>query len=86
MDVKYSTFVLPLLENNCYSCHGNGAVQGGVDMGNYDKLKILVDNGRFLGAISHTPGFSPMPQGAPKLLDCQVQKMSSWINEGALNN
>ena len=85
-DILYSDFVLPLLENNCYACHGNGATQGGVDHGNYDKLKVQVDNGRFLGAISHNSGYSPMPQGAPQLLDCQIQKVTAWINDGALNN
>lgn len=85
-NVEYNAFIVPLLENNCYVCHGNGANQGGVQIGTYNQIKIMVDNGRFLGAISHDNGFSPMPQGTSKLLDCQVQQVAAWINAGALNN
>lgn len=85
-NITYSGFIVPLLTDNCYACHGNGASQGGVQMGSYSQLKALVDSGRFLGAVRRDEGFSPMPQGAPQLLDCQIAKIEAWVNEGALDN
>lgn len=84
--VSYSSTILPIISNNCYSCHSNAARQGNVILEGYAALKVMVDNGKLEGAINHRSGFSPMPQGATKLIDCQLNQISSWINAGALNN
>jgi hypothetical protein len=47
---------------------------------------VVVDNGRFWGAINHEDGYSPMPQNLPKLNDCDLKKIRTWIDEGALND
>jgi len=39
-----------------------------------------------MGAVQHQPGFSPMPKGDNQLGDCDIQKMSAWIDQGAKNN
>lgn len=78
--------VLPIFENNCNQCHGTGISNGGVTLDTYIGVKAVVDNNRILGAIRRESGFSPMPQGQPKLSDCNIAKISSWISEGAENN
>lgn len=85
-NISYSIDVVPILQNNCYECHSEAVNQAGITLEGYDNLKTYVDNGRFLGAIKHDPGFSPMPQGRPQLPDCQIAKIEQWILDGAPNN
>jgi len=85
-NISYSIDVVPILQNNCYECHSEAVNQAGITLEGYNNLKTYVDNGRFLGAIKHEPGFSPMPQGRPQLPDCQIAKIEQWILDGAQNN
>lgn len=84
--VTYSGEVLDILNLNCMSCHSAAVNQGGVTLEGYANLKIYVDNGKFLGAIRHDSGFSQMPQGAPQLPTCNIEKIEAWINQGAPDN
>lgn len=86
VNMKYATNVQPILQNNCYSCHGNGQVSGGVSLDNYTKVKAQVDNGKLLAVITHASGYPAMPKGLPKLPDCDINKIRDWINRGAANN
>jgi hypothetical protein len=45
-----------------------------------------VDSGQLLGAIKHSPGYSQMPKNEAMLVDCDIQKIETWITEGALQN
>ena len=85
-NMTYSTDILPILQANCYSCHGNGLSQNGVSLDSYDKVKTQADNGNLINVITHADGYPPMPQGAAKLSDCSINKIRGWINRGALNN
>lgn len=85
-NMKYAANVVPIISSFCYGCHGNGAASGGISLDSYAKLKTQADNGNLLGSITHTAGFTPMPLGATKLSDCDINKIRSWINHGTLNN
>ena len=85
-NVSYIGFVQPVIQQNCNVCHSTAANSGGVTLEGYDALKTYVDNGRLIGAITHTSGFSPMPQGAPQLPACTLEKIQAWVTDGALNN
>ncbi len=85
-DMSYSNDIVPILEDNCYSCHDQANNQGGVTLEGYSNLKAYVDNGKLLGAIKHEPGFSEMPQDEPQLEQCQIDKIEAWIDQGALDN
>ncbi|MCO6488523.1 MAG: hypothetical protein J5I98_08905 [Phaeodactylibacter sp.] len=84
--VTYSGTIQPLLSENCLVCHSAAVNTAGITLEGYDKLKTQVDNGRLLGAIRHQPGFSPMPQGAAQLPECDIMKIEAWISNGAPNN
>ena len=86
VNMKYAADVLPIIQANCYSCHGNGLSQNGVSLDSYAKVKVQADNGNLIGVITHADGYPPMPQGAAKLSDCNINKIRSWISRGALNN
>ena len=82
----YSADVAPILQANCYSCHGNGANKGGVKLDAYSNVKDEAQDGALLGTISHASGYPPMPEGGAKLSDCDINTIKSWIDNGAQNN
>lgn len=86
VDATYSGVVQPILEQSCYGCHGNGNMQGGVDLGSYDAVVVSANNGRLSGAINHEAGYKPMPALNPKLDSCDIYLIDKWIDDGALNN
>ncbi len=86
LNMSYQADVIPILENNCYVCHSAGANQGNVTLEGYTEIRKYVDSGQLMGAINHQNGFSFMPKDAPKLNDCNISKIESWIAAGAPNN
>lgn len=86
VNMKYSVNIQPIIQANCYSCHGNGGSQGGVNFDSYNKVKQQAGNGLLIGVITHANGYSPMPKGGAKLSDCDINKIRDWIANGSLNN
>lgn len=86
VNMTYSKDVMPILQANCYSCHGNGNAEAGVTLDNYEGVKARVEDGLLIGVITHAAGYPPMPQGGSKLSDCNINKIKDWINRGASNN
>ena len=85
-DMSYASDIEPILETNCYGCHAVGVSFGNITLEEYSNLSISVGNGALMGSINHIDGWSPMPQGAPMLLECQIEKVEAWISQGAKNN
>ncbi len=80
--VKYSTVIAPIIQNNCIGCH---RVSGTI-LDSYTKVLATVTNGKFLGSINHTAGFRFMPEGGGKISDCKIKQIKIWINAGAPDN
>lgn len=87
-NMKYMANVVPILQANCYSCHGTGSNSGsnGIVLEGYENLQPRAASGTLLGVITHANGFPAMPQGGAKLSECNINKIRSWISHGALNN
>lgn len=85
---KYTTHVVPILQANCYACHGTAtnSGSGGIVLQGYDNIHAYATNGTLVGVITHASGFPAMPQGGAKLSDCNINIIKSWINNGAQNN
>ncbi len=86
VNMKFSLNILPIIKNNCYSCHGFGQVQLGVNFDTYDNIKAQVDNQKLINVIKHSAGYKAMPLGLPRLSSCNVNKIQAWINKGAPDN
>ena len=87
--VTFSGSVQPILGSNCLSCHSaaeNAASGGNVNLGDYNSVKKVVDDGRLYGAIKHDPAYAPMPKGGTQLDACSITKIKIWIDHGAVNN
>lgn len=85
-DMKYTVNIVPILTANCFECHGNGTATSGVNLETYSSVKSLADNGKLVGVVSHAAGFKQMPYNKPKLSDCDINRIKSWVAAGALNN
>ena len=85
-NVSYKTVVLPIVESACYGCHNASNKSGGIDLSSWDKLQPYVKEGSFLGSIQRTGTYSPMPKGLGKLSQCSIEKIASWIADGAKSN
>ena len=83
--ITYAGVITGIISRNCLSCHSSSAANGGVVLETYAQLKVQADNGKLLGVISHTSGYSPMPKNGPQLSDCNILAIRTWIEAGALN-
>lgn len=86
LNVTYSATVAPIIEQHCFTCHGGTEPSSGIPLEGYDNLKVKVDDERLIGAIRHLPDYTPMPQDAPALSECNILKIEKWVAEGAQNN
>jgi Cytochrome C oxidase, cbb3-type, subunit III len=85
-NVKYSVHVVNTLASNCVSCHTGASASGGVMLDNYTNVRAVAMSGKLLGAITHSPGYRAMPDFAPKLPECRIAEIRTWIRNGILNN
>ncbi len=88
-NVRYSVEITAILTANCYTCHATSVANtlgGGNRLDTYNNLKPYAQFGILLNAVQHTPGASPMPKNLPKLPDCQIAQIRTWIRNGYLNN
>lgn len=84
--VTYNANIKPIIQSNCYGCHSTGSNIAGFTFDSYASLKIYAQNGRLYGAITHAPGFRPMPDGGGKLSDCTIATIKKWIDTGMPEN
>lgn len=100
--VSFANDVLPIFLNTCggVGCHVNESVNG-VELTNYQAVinsfaetynKAMVVPGDVAGSpliekILANPTFGVrMPDGGPPLSNTQIETISTWVEEGALNN
>jgi len=85
-NISFTKEIIPILEANCINCHNPDQAQGNVNLIGYQNIAVYVDDGSLLGSIRHDSGFSPMTENVPSLSDCEIQQVSTWIDEGAQEN
>lgn len=85
-NVTYAGTIQPILNQYCTSagCHDATGLGGGYNMTSYEGAKLAAP--RMIGAITWQSGYSFMPKGLPKLGDCEISKITKWVNMGAPNN
>jgi hypothetical protein len=65
------------------ACHSGVNPTGGISLQGYGNVKRRADDGSLFGAISHSPGYSPMPKDRPKLPNCTILLIRGWIDQDA---
>ena len=90
--ITYSNDIKPIIATGFFSprngCHDAvGGASSGYDFEtNIGPLQAVAANGKLLGSVHWDPGFSQMPKNAPKLSDCEINKIERWVHLGAPNN
>lgn len=90
-NVTFSATVWPIISSNCTSCHTGANANKGILLTDYTTIKAQASipagsSGSLLGAITHASGNTAMPFGRTKLSDCNIDKITTWINAGMPNN
>jgi len=95
-NVSFSKDIAPIFELKCVSCHGNGGLEGGIDLTTWAGVvdpRIVIpgeaDTSPLVWTIEQRAGFPAMPPiGSPflPLTLKQIQGVKTWIDEGAKNN
>ena len=85
--VSYGTTVNTIINSyGCLSCHSGSSPSGNIGLETYPKIKIIADNGKLVGSITHASGFIPMPDGAAKMNQCDINRVKAWVSAGAPDN
>lgn len=86
VDMSYQNDIKSILTQNCASsgCHLGPNGVGGLDLSTYASAQRIATDGEMMGRINNTNGPLMPPTG--KLSDCDIDKIQSWINNGAQNN
>lgn len=91
--VSYAASVKPIFDAKCIKCHGIESTKEGLDMQTYENVMAGSRNGTVI-----TPGDAAnsvlvdliirgkMPNRGAKLSDEEIQIITDWVNQGALNN
>lgn len=84
----YSTDIKPIIDAKCATsgCHDAGGAGGGYIFTTYAGFMVAVNSGKLLGSINWSSGYVAMPQALPKLDQCDIDKITRWVNLGAANN
>ena len=85
-NVKYSVQIVNTLVANCISCHSGASASGGIMLDDHTNVRAVAISGKLLGSINHAPGYRAMPDFAPKLPECRIAEIRTWIRNGMLNN
>lgn len=84
-NATFNAVIKPFLDVNCVGCHQSGNASGNILLSSYANVKLVADNGRLLGSIKHSPGYSAMPP-ARLVSSCEITAVSNWISKGAKND
>lgn len=85
-NVKYSVQVTNIIAANCISCHSGAGASGGIRLNTYTDVRNSAMSGRLLGSITHSPGYRAMPDFSPKMPECRIAEIRTWIRNGMLDN
>jgi len=87
LNVTFSGTVVPVIANNCLTCHSNSTAASfgnNIRLENYADLKanaVAVQ-----GSINYTGTYSRMPKNGGKLKECSLRQFDIWVTLGMLNN
>ena len=85
--VTFSGTIVPIMSNNCYSCHSNNtAASSGNNIRLENYSDVVANSSRVTPAIKHTGSVSPMPKNGSKISSCSITQWDIWVRNGMVNN
>ncbi|HRK00111.1 MAG TPA: c-type cytochrome, partial [Ignavibacteria bacterium] len=83
-NMVFESDIKPIIEENCVGCHSGAKPKMGYDFSNPEKFREVALTGDVYLAITHSEGVTAMPFKGDKLSDCDIKKIKSWIDDGAV--
>ena len=84
--ISFASDVFPVIDKYCKGCHSGANPWAGLFLRDYQEVKEVVDNGKLVGVIGHEPGFPQMPKDQDRLLQCDIDRIVMWVEDGAPDN
>lgn len=91
--VSFANDILPIIQSRCIGCHGRDRIEEGLEMNTHASLMAGSDNGLVIvpgdaanSLFVEMVATQKMPKRGPKLTPPQVQLLTDWVNQGALDN
>lgn len=83
-NLKYTTFVKSVIDNNCIVCHATTPVNGApMSLTSYEHVKNAIQTRGLLDRISRPQGSSGMmPLGGTRLPQETINKIFEWSQNG----
>lgn len=80
----YTADVKTILDANCATsgCHDATTAANMIDLSDFTNAASEADMDRFLQAIKHQSGVTPMPIGSAKLSDALITEIECWVEQG----
>jgi hypothetical protein len=88
-NITYAVTVTTILNTSCNNCHGTASANvlgGGILLSTYASVKPYITNGKLINSVLQNGQASAMPKNMAKLDQCTINKLTLWVNKGALNN
>ncbi len=91
--VSFANDILPIIESRCIGCHGGDRTEEGLDLKAHASIMAGSSNGPVIvpgdaenSLLVEMVATQKMPKRGPKLTPPQVQLITDWVNQGALDN
>jgi hypothetical protein len=91
--VSFANDILPIIESRCIGCHGGDRTEEGLVLRTHADIMAGSDNGPVIvpgdaanSLLVEMVATQKMPKRGPKLTPPQVQLITDWVNQGALDN
>lgn len=84
--VTYSVTIDAIISSYCLGCHSGSSPSGGIDLSDYDGVSDVAADGSLYGAVSHDPDYTSMPFGGSSLMQCQIDQIRIWVEDGYPDN
>jgi hypothetical protein len=81
-NVTYSVKIVPIMANNCLSCHSTTGTPPSLE----SYADVSAQAAAISAAINHTGPLSPMPKNGSKLKACLITTFDIWVRNGKPNN
>lgn len=93
MEVSFESDVLPIMISACNQCHGTSNIKAGLSVVSYSGLMSGANNGEIVIAgnaeaskLVMLVASGAMPKSGVQLNLEQIEVISDWIDQGALDN
>jgi len=87
LEVSYAMDIVPVLANNCYTCHSNAnAPDFGSGIALEEYADVSSSSALIVAAINHLEGVPAMPKESDKLDTCTINLIEAWVNDGSPEN